>query len=160
MENFKWINTLISNLSMTATEIRPQLFSLCFLCKNKMFALNQLNGFREKNFHIQSNIKIMSNDWGHLGWRSRSSDIILKFHHPRTIHSMFDIQVPEKKIFNIFPIKQGPMLKLCQLMSAVFFNKKKLKSSLWSKYGKIEIIFPKFYFVSYFDHKEVSVQVL
>jgi hypothetical protein len=31
----------------------------------------------------------MSADGGHLGWRSRSQDIILKVDHLSTIHAMF-----------------------------------------------------------------------
>jgi hypothetical protein len=31
----------------------------------------------------------MSAEGGHLGWRSRSLDIILKIDHSRTIHAMF-----------------------------------------------------------------------
>ena len=30
-------------------------------------------------------------DGGHLGWRSRSQDIILKVDHLRTIHAMFGL---------------------------------------------------------------------
>jgi hypothetical protein len=36
-----------------------------------------------------SYVKTMSADDGHLGWRSRSLDIILKVDHLRTIHAMF-----------------------------------------------------------------------
>ena len=58
-----------------------------------MFALNWLTGFREKKilniFPIGSNVKTMSADGGHLGWRSGSQDIILKVDHLRTIHAMF-----------------------------------------------------------------------
>jgi hypothetical protein len=40
-------------------------------------------------FPIGSYVKTMSADGGHLGWRSRSQDIILKVDHLRTIHAMF-----------------------------------------------------------------------
>jgi hypothetical protein len=40
-------------------------------------------------FPIGSYVKTMSADGGHLGWRSRSLDIILKVDHLRTIHAMF-----------------------------------------------------------------------
>jgi len=40
-------------------------------------------------FPIGSNVKSMSADDGHLGWRSGSQDIILKVDHLRTIHAMF-----------------------------------------------------------------------
>jgi hypothetical protein len=40
-------------------------------------------------FPIGSYVKTMSADGGHLGWRSRSEDIILKVNHIRTIHAMF-----------------------------------------------------------------------
>ena len=58
-----------------------------------MFALNWLTGFRGNFFlnifPIGSYVKTMSADGGHLGWRSRSQDIILKVDHLRTIHAMF-----------------------------------------------------------------------
>jgi hypothetical protein len=34
-------------------------------------------------------VKIMSAHGSHLGWRSWSSDTILKVYYPRTIHAMF-----------------------------------------------------------------------
>jgi hypothetical protein len=40
-------------------------------------------------FPIGSNVKTMSADGGHLGWRFGSLDIILKVDHLRTIHAMF-----------------------------------------------------------------------
>jgi hypothetical protein len=40
-------------------------------------------------FPIESYVKTMSADGGHLGWRSGSLDIILKVDHLRTIHTMF-----------------------------------------------------------------------
>jgi hypothetical protein len=44
---------------------------------------------RKKNiFPIGSDLKTMSADDGHLGWRSGSQDIILKVDHLRTIHSI------------------------------------------------------------------------
>jgi hypothetical protein len=52
-----------------------------------MFALNWLTGFRGKK--IVFYIKTMSDDGGHLGWRSGSQDIILKVDHLMTIHAMF-----------------------------------------------------------------------
>ena len=58
-----------------------------------MFALNWLTGFRGtfflNIFPIGSYVKTMSDDGGHLGWRSGSQDIILKVDHLRTIHAMF-----------------------------------------------------------------------
>ena len=57
-----------------------------------MFALNWLTGFRGfflSIFHIESYVKTMSADGGHLGWRSGSQDIILKVDHLRTSHAMF-----------------------------------------------------------------------
>ena len=47
---------------------------------------------RKKNlniFPIQSHVKTMSADDGHLGWRSGSQDIILKVDQLKTIHAMF-----------------------------------------------------------------------
>jgi predicted alpha/beta-fold hydrolase len=41
---------------------------------------------------IGSYVKTMSADGGHLGWRSRSQDIILKVDHLRTIHAMFALK--------------------------------------------------------------------
>ena len=40
-------------------------------------------------FPIGSYVKTMSVEGGHLGWRSGSSDTILKIDHLRTIHAMF-----------------------------------------------------------------------
>jgi hypothetical protein len=40
-------------------------------------------------FPIGSDVKTMSADGSHLGWRSGSLDIILKVDHLRTIHAMF-----------------------------------------------------------------------
>ena len=40
-------------------------------------------------FPIESYVKNMLADGGHLGWRSGSQDIILKVDHIRTIHPMF-----------------------------------------------------------------------
>jgi hypothetical protein len=40
-------------------------------------------------FPIGFNVKAMSADGGHLGWRFGSLDIILKVEHLRTIHAMF-----------------------------------------------------------------------
>ena len=40
-------------------------------------------------FPIQSYVKTMSADGGHLGWRSGSQDIILAVGHLRSIHAMF-----------------------------------------------------------------------
>ena len=58
-----------------------------------MFVLNWLTGFRgnlfSNIFPIGYYVKIMYDDGGHLGWRSRSQDIILKVDHLRTIHPMF-----------------------------------------------------------------------
>jgi hypothetical protein len=52
-----------------------------------------LAGFQRKFFlnifPIGSYVKNMFADGGHLGWRSRSQDIILKVDHLRTIHAMF-----------------------------------------------------------------------
>ena len=57
-----------------------------------MLALNLLTGFIGKKveyFPIGYNVKTTSANGGHLGWRSGSVNIILKFHRPRTIHAMF-----------------------------------------------------------------------
>ena len=40
-------------------------------------------------FPIGSYVKTMSAEGGHLGWRSRSPDTILKIDQLRTIHAMF-----------------------------------------------------------------------
>ena len=40
-------------------------------------------------FPIESYVKTMSADGGHLGWTFGSLDIILKVDHLRTIHAMF-----------------------------------------------------------------------
>ena len=52
-----------------------------------------LTGFRGEDFKtffpIGSYVKTMSTEGGHLGWRSGSSDTILKIDHLRTIHAMF-----------------------------------------------------------------------
>ena len=58
-----------------------------------MFALNWFTGFRGKKIQhfppVGSYFKTMSAEGGHLGWRSRSPDTILKIDHSRTIHAMF-----------------------------------------------------------------------
>ena len=50
----------------------------------------------------------MSADSGHLGWRFRSLDIILKVDHLRTIHAMFTLNwltgFRGTNFLNIFPI--------------------------------------------------------
>ena len=50
-------------------------------------------GIRGKDFKtffpIGSYVKTMSAEGGHLGWRSGSSDTILKIEHLRTINAMF-----------------------------------------------------------------------
>jgi hypothetical protein len=43
----------------------------------------------KNNILIGSYVKTMSAEGRHLGWRSGSSDTILKIDHLRTIHSMF-----------------------------------------------------------------------
>ena len=53
-----------------------------------------LTGFRGEDdlktfFPIGSYVKTMSAEGGHLGWRSRSLDIILKVDCLRNIHAMF-----------------------------------------------------------------------
>ena len=62
----------------------------------------------------------LSADVSRPGWRVRSSDIVLKGHHLRTIPSEFGLirpAVSEVKILKTF-FPYGPMLKLCRLMSA------------------------------------------
>ena len=58
-----------------------------------MFAFKLANWFQRKKilniFFIGSYVKTMFADGGHLGWRSGSHDIILKFDHLRTIHATF-----------------------------------------------------------------------
>jgi hypothetical protein len=52
-----------------------------------------LIGFRGEYFKIffpiESYVKTMSAEGGHLGWRSGSLDTILQIYHLRTIHAMF-----------------------------------------------------------------------
>ena len=55
-------------------------------------------------------VKTMSADGGHLGWRSRSQDIILKVDHLWTIHAMFALKLKmtywfqRRRLLNIFSI--------------------------------------------------------
>ena len=52
-----------------------------------------LTGFRGEDFKpffpIGPYVKTMSAEGGHLGWRSGTTDTILKIDHLRTIHAMF-----------------------------------------------------------------------
>ena len=57
-----------------------------------------LTGIRGEDFKtffpIGSNVKTMSAEGGHLGWRSESPDTILKIDHLRTIYAMFALNWP------------------------------------------------------------------
>jgi hypothetical protein len=70
-----------------------------------------LTGFRGEDFKtffpIGSYVKTMFAEVGHLGWRSGSTDTILKIDHLRTIHAMFALNWLtgfRRRFLNIFPI--------------------------------------------------------
>jgi hypothetical protein len=70
-----------------------------------------LTGFKGEDFKtffpIGSYVKIMSAEGGHLGWRSGSSDTLLKMNHLRTIHAVcFKLAYwfQRRRLLNIFPI--------------------------------------------------------
>ena len=64
-------------------------------------------------FPIRSYVKTMSADGGHLGWRSGSLDIILKFDLLRIIHAMFALNwLTGFRLLNIFSIWSYVKIKL------------------------------------------------
>jgi hypothetical protein len=72
------------------------------------FLLYWLTGFREEDFKtcfpIGSYVKTMSAVGGHLGWRSRSPDTILKIDH--LCHACFKLAYwfQKRRLLNIFSI--------------------------------------------------------
>jgi hypothetical protein len=58
--------------------------------QNVGFCVNIFKDPSNKRFYVKN----MSAHGSHLGWRSWSSDTILKVYYPRTIHAMFGLNWP------------------------------------------------------------------
>ena len=65
----------------------PDINRLIYKCLHDEMSTN--DGHIGYTFHIGSYVKTLSADCDHLEWRFGSGNMILKVHHPRTIHAMF-----------------------------------------------------------------------
>jgi hypothetical protein len=92
------IETYVKTMSADGGHFEPRSGSLITILEadqlrtiDEMFAILTYL-FRRRRFKnnilIGSYVKTMSAEGGYLGWRSGSSDTILKIDHLRTIHSM------------------------------------------------------------------------